>query len=239
MRVINVYAPSVPAERRGFFELISPLLVSNRQLVLGSDFNVALERALGDALGRLMGGALLWDTFKRAGDITAGYTWGNSRGVESRLDYFFVLAGTGVLGFEIVPVWWSDHRLIKVQVEVQGGHGERGPWCMNVSVLEDLAFCSAMDTLLQGWMEMRDAYGSWGSGGRQVARFCGMWGRQKARERRQDVASWSRELRGLWRMVERLSPEGRERVCVLLREAYEGEARRALLPVGARDLVAG
>lgn len=129
MRLVNVYAPSVPSERRGFFSLVEPLLFTNKVVVLGGDFNVDLSRAPGCDLGRVVAGCLLRDAaVEVGGGGPPAATWANSRGVSSRLDYLFFPAGVRVVSFGVSPVWLSDHCLVTAVADIGVSRGPPRPW---------------------------------------------------------------------------------------------------------------
>ncbi|KAL2080679.1 hypothetical protein ACEWY4_024472 [Coilia grayii] len=240
LRLINVYAPCVPGERRRVFAEVAPLLHTSRLVVLGGDFNSSLDTAPSGDLGGLVGGLPLVDAFRVAGDGSPGFTWRNSRGQASRLDYLFVSAGVGVRGFVLQPLWLSDHCLIGAQLDVgeQQRRRSRGPWRFNASFLGDPSFCRVFRQLYAGWRALRPMYSSvcaWWEGVKaRIATFCSEWGREKVRDARRMVERWAAELRGLWGAGSAPSAAQTERMRLLrshLRDFYMAEAR-ALVGLG-------
>ncbi|KAL2080684.1 hypothetical protein ACEWY4_024477 [Coilia grayii] len=240
LRLIYVYAPCVPGERRRVFAEVAPLLHTSRLVVLGGDFNSSLDTAPSGDLGGLVGGLPLVDAFRVAGDGSPGFTWRNSRGQASRLDYLFVSAGVGVRGFVLQPLWLSDHCLIGAQLDVgeQQRRRSRGPWRFNASFLGDPSFCRVFRQLYAGWRALRPMYSSvcaWWEGVKaRIATFCSEWGREKVRDARRMVERWAAELRGLWGAGSAPSAAQTERMRLLrshLRDFYMAEAR-ALVGLG-------
>lgn len=213
-RCVNVYAPSVPGERGGFFDLLRPLLFTNRATFLGGDFNVSVDGPSDGGLGAVVAAHGLRDAFRVAGDGSDGCTWGNSRGARSRLDYLFVSEWVGVCSFVVCPVWLSDHCLVSATLAA-GGARRPGLWRLNTSLLEDATFTAALGLLYKGWRAMRVLYNSWGAWWEgtkaRIACFCRRWSQERPRKRREAANRWSAELGRLWRGRGAGCPGGRER----------------------------
>ena len=110
-RFVNVYAPTLPSGRRELFGGLDVILSTIRWLVFGGDFYVSVEggdfsaRALRDLIKRFG----LVDAFRALNPADPGYTWGNSRGARSRLDFIFVSEGLRVGAAAVKPMYFSDH----------------------------------------------------------------------------------------------------------------------------------
>ncbi|KAG1928992.1 hypothetical protein F2P79_023214 [Pimephales promelas] len=137
-----------------------------------------------------------------AGGASDGFTWRNSRGEASRLDYVFVSAGVEVEQFFMLPVWLSDHCMVGVEVEVGGLERGRGSWRLNRSFLQDENFCQVFRHLYRAWQSLKGLFASralWWEGVKErMAIFCRWWGRAKAAKRREVIKGWDREMQVLW-----------------------------------------
>ncbi len=164
-RFVNVYAPSKLGDREGFLYSLNAILYTNRLLVLGGDFNVSLDNASGSVLAQLVTGFSLCDSFRGAGGKVPTFTWRNSRQEAARLDYLFLPSYVKVFNYTQIPMWYSDHCLVGVWVEV-GGEG-RGVWRFNTSFLKDKFFCIALFNLVAGWKNRQGLFqsrGEWWEG---------------------------------------------------------------------------
>ncbi|KAJ8400184.1 hypothetical protein AAFF_G00398780 [Aldrovandia affinis] len=102
--VIDVRTTQAPAERGRRLEVFRDLprcLSPMRSLILGGDFNVCFDGRDGvgegsidySALAEVVKDFFLVDAFRASHPSNAGFTWRNSRGAMSRLDYIFVGGG--------------------------------------------------------------------------------------------------------------------------------------------------
>ena len=95
-RLINVYAPADPVGRRELFLGLNVLLCSTRFLILGGDFNVCMDKGRDVSLKGLisvLNGFNLIDSFRTVNKQDSGFTWMNTRGSQSRIDYIFFTQG--------------------------------------------------------------------------------------------------------------------------------------------------
>ncbi|KAJ8361720.1 hypothetical protein AAFF_G00429620 [Aldrovandia affinis] len=102
------------------------------------------------ALEGVVGDFNLADAFRTVHPGDAGYTWRNSRGKASRLDYIFV--GGGICGVKCVllPSWASDHDMLQVSLPTDGPKWGSGFWRLNILLLEAEAFKAAFTSLYRG-----------------------------------------------------------------------------------------
>lgn len=245
LRLINVYGPSKLAEREGFLGSIAPILFTNRRVVFGGDFNVSLGESEGGELAQLVASFSLQDPFRALGDGVREYTWQNSRGAASRLDYLFFSARVQLTRYTHVPMWLSDHCMVGVWANLGGGirRGER-KWKFNTTYLKSPVFMEALGRLYEGWRNLRglfETHGAWWEGVKErVAVFCSCWGRARAGQKRARVQSLSLELQKLWGQGSLVTSEGWERARLLqesLGEIYLEEAEGVLMQAGVRKRV--
>ncbi|KAJ8358049.1 hypothetical protein AAFF_G00040970 [Aldrovandia affinis] len=148
-------------------------LSTSRSLILGGDFNICLDVGRGGArageggvdysaraLEGVVGDFGLTDAFRTVHPRDAGYTWRNSRGFASRLDYIFV--GGGICGMKCVllPSWASDHDMLQVSLPTDGPKWGSGFWRLNTLLLEAEAFKAVFTSFYRSARAMRPMYAS-------------------------------------------------------------------------------
>ena len=203
-RFVNVYAPTLPSGRRELFGGLDAILSTNRRLVFGGDFNVSVEggdfsaRALRELIKRFG----LVDAFRALNPADPGYTWGNSRGARSRLDFVFVSPGLRVGAAAVKPMYFSDHSGVAVAVNVEGPKFGKGYWHLNVRVLQEEAFQLRVRNLYRAWTKLKPFFPSvleWWEGWKRSVRDLaqGYCKGKKKRELRR-FYDLQRELEGLY-----------------------------------------
>ena len=142
MRVVVVYGPQTPAERQDMFGLVEPHLVTNRQVILGGDFNQEIGKG-GDSsctfFSNLMATHGLVDGARVVNPRLDGPTWRNSRGIEKCLDYVFFARSYDLLAGRMLPVFFSDHDGLLFEVRSWMPVFGPGYWRLNISVLEEFS----------------------------------------------------------------------------------------------------
>ncbi|KAJ8398696.1 hypothetical protein AAFF_G00418930 [Aldrovandia affinis] len=158
-----------------------------RSLILGGDFNLCLDGGGGGvgeettdhsarALKKMIGDFALIDVFWTVHSGDAGYTWRNSRGAVSRLDYIFV--GGGICGVKCVllPSWASDHDMLQVSLPTDGPKWGSGFWRLNTLLLEADAFKAVFTSFYPSVRALRPMYTSavewWEAAKSRFATFC-------------------------------------------------------------------
>uniref|UniRef100_W5LWH6 Reverse transcriptase domain-containing protein n=1 Tax=Lepisosteus oculatus TaxID=7918 RepID=W5LWH6_LEPOC len=162
-RFICIYAPSQRLERKDFFASLEPLCITNRFVFLCGDCNVDLDTDPDfsvTALRDLVKHFCLADGFRSLFPRVSGATWRNSRGCARWLDYVFLESSLAVVDAGIVPSFLTDHDML--WVKVNDGNPSFGPgyWKLNVSILGDAKFCSAVRALIQSWFDLKPLYPS-------------------------------------------------------------------------------
>ncbi|CAB1319734.1 unnamed protein product, partial [Coregonus sp. 'balchen'] len=85
----------------------------------------------------------------------AGPTWRNSRGVERRLDYIFLSRSLGQLSRRLLPVFFSDHDGVLLQVGAPVCLFGRGYWKLEREVLDEQAFVNGFVDFFRGLEGLR------------------------------------------------------------------------------------
>jgi len=238
LRVIVVYGPQSPAERTNLFTLVEPFLVTNRQVIIGGDFNVELGKG-GDAsdqyISQLMVRCGLADGGKGVKPHIDSPTWRNSRGVAKRLDYLFFSRSLNLITGRTIPVFFSDHDGLLFRVDMDALTFGPGYWRLNVSVLEEKFFNQQFPLFFKGVLGLKPLCQGilewWEVAKDRIKTFCLGYCKRKARRSK-------REMSHLQRLLEREYAKGNcgstinENVCdslkARLRHVSEGKARAFL-----------
>lgn len=127
IRLVNVYCPTDLQKRVEVLKMLPPLLLCNRRVILGGDFNCIIsvqDRASASAvtldnsswtLLNMIQDLHMQDSFRTHCPQDPGYTWTSSNSpTRSRIDFLFTDSSLGVTSAEIIPVFFSDHSLLKV-----------------------------------------------------------------------------------------------------------------------------
>uniref|UniRef100_A0A8K9V1F6 Reverse transcriptase domain-containing protein n=1 Tax=Oncorhynchus mykiss TaxID=8022 RepID=A0A8K9V1F6_ONCMY len=192
-RLIGVYGPQVAAYRREMVDCLAPLCVTNRHLVIGGDFNIDLGVG-GDSSAGAISGLMachgLVDGGLHTTPAMVGPTWRNSRGVARRLDYIFVSRSLGQLSGRLLPVFFTDHDGVFLQVGPPVCLFGRGYWKLDRDILEEQAFVDAFFCFfrrLDGLRSMCEGVLEWWDlvKGRIRAFIIGYCRRKKREERRE------------------------------------------------------
>ncbi|KAJ8355136.1 hypothetical protein AAFF_G00091360 [Aldrovandia affinis] len=210
-RIVNVYAPAQGGRRLEVFRELPGCLSTSRSLILGGDFNVSLDGGRGGAwageggmdysvmaLEGVVGDFSLADAFRTVHPGDVGYTWRNSRGKASRLDYIFV--GGGICGMKCVllPSWASDHDMLQVSLPTDGPKWGSGFWRLNTLLLEADAFKAAFTSLYRSVRTMKSMYVSvvewWEAAKCRFAIFCRRFAATARRRDRAGVTKWTSSL---------------------------------------------
>ena len=246
LRVIVVYGPQTPAEREEVFGLMEPHLVTNRQVIVGGDFNVELG---GTGMTRkqyislLLEGHGLVDGGKAVRPKADGPTWHNSRGVVKRLDYVFFSRSLSLLEGRVFPVFFTDHHGLLFRVSSPMPHFGPGYWRLNISVLEEAVFREQFLSFFQGLLGLRPMCSGltewWEAAKDRIRCFCLHYCKTRKRQVRRRVSHLQQQLE-LEYARGNCGGEIDLQVCnslkARLREFYEHDAR-AYLARSRRDLV--
>ena len=122
---------------------MAPLMVTNRQLIVGGDFNAVLDGsgdASADYVGTFLKRAALYDGGKVVKPSVDGPTWRNTRGISRRLDYIFVNKTVKVKTGKTIPLFFSDHDGVMLTVQSEAPRFGSGYWRLNLEVLKERDF---------------------------------------------------------------------------------------------------
>ena len=152
LRLINIYGPNNPKERRIFINRFEQLLSVNKPILLGGDFNFVESATLDKNNDNIsLGGHREINSIKKDFDIIVpfrtrfpskrAYTW-SGRGVYCRLDRFYISKKLldSVYGMDFINYPKSDHDLFALEFDNLNNHITIGPsyWKANVSLFNDL-----------------------------------------------------------------------------------------------------
>ncbi|KAJ8349256.1 hypothetical protein AAFF_G00170560 [Aldrovandia affinis] len=193
-------------------------LSTTRSLILGGDFNVSLDTGVGEggidysarALAELVRDFSLVDAFRAAHPTDPGFTWRNSRGAESRLDYIFMGGGQSGVKCVLLPSWASDHDALRVSLPMDRPKWGRGVWRLNSSLLGSDAFVIAFTRFYGSVRTLRSLFTSvvewWEAAKSRLAIFCRRFAVGARRRDGAGVARWVASLAYLHGRLNRGEP---------------------------------
>ncbi|KAJ8402876.1 hypothetical protein AAFF_G00361900 [Aldrovandia affinis] len=207
-RVVNVYAPAQRGRRLEVFRDLPGCLSTTRSLILGGDFNVRLDGRDGAgeggtdysarALAEVVRDFSLVDAYRASHPSDAGFTWRNSRGAASRLDYIFVGGGQSGMKCVLLPSWASDHDMLRVSLPADGPKWGPGFWRLNTSLLGSGAFVKAFTRCYSTVRALRPLYTSvvewWEAAKSRFASFCRLHAVGARRRDGAEVTKWTEAL---------------------------------------------
>ncbi|MES9885145.1 MAG: reverse transcriptase domain-containing protein [Sedimenticola sp.] len=154
-RLINIYAPNVPGDRREYFDLLVPHLTCAKNLIIAGDFNFVMDTNLDKIGGNANKGMLtsklfkniiktfsLEDAFRILYPDKKSVTFSN-KSIATRLDRVYVASNlrNAVESFDINPCSKSDHDFITLELKSGSGILFGKPyWKFNDSLLDDGKF---------------------------------------------------------------------------------------------------
>ena len=167
---VNVYAPTNPTERKGFFDTLHEYFFPNSFKVVGGDFN-CIESAFDKKGGNLVlsseltdfrGLHRLVDIWRKCHGRQTQCTWFNAdKSIGSRLDKFFIAQELlqQAVKCEIQPCVFSDHDSVVLNFNLidMFSHGP-GLWRLNLDLLDDEQFCEMISTLVEGHVAYQKAF---------------------------------------------------------------------------------
>ncbi|CAB1343287.1 unnamed protein product [Coregonus sp. 'balchen'] len=146
------------AGRREMVDCLAPLCATNRHLVIGGDFNINIGRGRDSSAGAIAGLMAchgLVDGGLHTAPTMAGPTCRNSRGVERRLNYIFLSRSLGQLSGRLLPVFFSHHNRVLLQVGAPVCLFGRGYWKLEREVLDEQASINGFVDFFRGLEGLR------------------------------------------------------------------------------------
>ena len=166
-RLVAVYAFSIAAERVSFFRRLAPFLDDTKRLVLMGDWNAILDPKIDKVVrgasrsGRCESSLVgfmtrrdLVDRFRLDHPGREMWTWldsSPSAKVDSYLDR--VLVRRADIDFVSCPTFhlieWTDHKLVRVSLQLANRPSLAGYWKFNTSLLETRDFRDRLEFLIK------------------------------------------------------------------------------------------
>lgn len=163
VRLINIYAPNVPRERKDFFNDLYSIVLCAKPVILGGDFNCVAHLGLDKQGGNRNKGKEGWqelssliqdfdliDCFRSRYPNTKEYTW-SGRGVSCRLDRFYISSCLLPAMADIRHILYanSDHKFVALSF-ASFNHVNVGKpfWKINNSLLQDEDYLGYMKAYL-------------------------------------------------------------------------------------------
>lgn len=206
VRLVNIYAPCKPREKREFFATLDSYLVGPSRVILVGDFNCVLEasdrvsyrgtwlkrdKAGEPALREFVDELGLVDAWRALRPSQSGMTW-MGRAAKSRIDRFYVSPSLAPSAHSmwLCSTALSDHRMLVLRFADSGlvTQGRR-PWRLNARLLKDGEILQDVGNLLNRSLQGRiDLDGrEWDGVKEAVAECFKSWGKRRAREERAEI----------------------------------------------------
>ena len=163
LKLVNVYAPNVPSERKQFFLDLYPFLLSSRPVILSGDFNCIGSTRLDKVGGNPLRGTDGWpelnsllsdfnlsDAYRHMYPNQVAVTW-RSKEVSCRLDRVYLPSAClpQLQSVQHKPNPISDHDLVLVKLAPFSDNFQgRGYWKFNKELLKDADFRGKIQTVL-------------------------------------------------------------------------------------------
>lgn len=158
-RIINVYAQVDPKLRRELFLKMDTCFMTRKNIIVGGDFNCSLEREkFSLPFKTFIKKYGLIDVMAKLQGKQVEYTWKNTRGVKSRLDYILVDKKSKIKRGKIIPALFTDHQAVEVELEIEGTEFGKGYWKLNNEVLTEKDYREKFLELFPLWAEMKNLY---------------------------------------------------------------------------------
>lgn len=174
LNIVNIYAPTVPVERKRFFQELWKYLTGVDNIILGGDFNCIpdpkVDKIGGDPNSGTVGMAELQtltsllqitDIWRDKNPSQQTFTWHNRNyNQQSRLDRWYVPqknAETTSVYVHACP--FSDHSAVELQLQpLDERRTGPGVWKLNTSLLQDEYFTHEIRSFLRSWRTQRPKY---------------------------------------------------------------------------------
>ena len=160
-KLVNVYAPIIPRERKQFFQSFKHVLKGKHHIILGGDFNCVVDISLDKSGGNDIYGNLasqnlvqvcndhnLIDIFRKLHPHEQSYTWRNSlHNIFCRLDRFYIsdslIPNVTYISQNPISNTISDHYFVNFEIKLNEANNQNtgpGYWKCNTSILQDIYF---------------------------------------------------------------------------------------------------
>ena len=172
INLVNIYAPTIPADRRVFYQSIHLFFFPHSSLVIGGDLNCydgssdkfGGAASISSDLSDLKSCFLLRDAWRALHPRDRQFTWFNSdSSIASRLDTFLVARSLlpAVKSCIISPCVYSDHEFVFIDLTLDGSP-KFGPgvWKLNNSLLEDESYCDRIRALIDRFLIFKHVFSS-------------------------------------------------------------------------------
>ncbi|KAI8484945.1 hypothetical protein Bbelb_373520 [Branchiostoma belcheri] len=174
LRVCNVYAPNVPANRKSFFRDLNKYLSTVEPTILCGDFNCvenpSIDKRGGSqslgaggsrALKNLCSQYDLVDSWRLANPQKQAFTWRpKDNSVACRLDRIYTHKQLTVQSHKYTPAYFTDHDGFSVSVTLATSK-KTGPCKCNVSILKD--FSKDFEDNFRDWCKLKPGFESLGA----------------------------------------------------------------------------
>ena len=220
IRIICVYAPNSPLERKNFFlEELPPCLSTDHQNIVAGDFN-CVESIKLDTLAHAYSSQVevgcrelidvctsfnLYDSWRELHRLDRTFTWRNKTStIASRLDRFYIPKQLSS-NIDFINCPYSDHDLVSATLDIKNcvitKNCGKSYWKLNVSILEEDNFIENFIKTYHLWKTLKPAYKNafhwWESVKRRIKEFCVEYSKSRRLSFRNKLLELSVKLREL------------------------------------------
>ncbi len=174
MNIINIYAPTVPRERKEFMGKIWNYKTGDTNLILGGDFNCVEDPQMDKLGGNPTAGTIgteelrdfidqnkLTDIWRKQHPQDRIYTWSTKDfKVRSRLDRWYIPIDRSDRAQSCIRACpLSDHSAAEIMIELAATKRRgKGVWKINNSILDDQAFQREIQHVYNFWKSRKQEY---------------------------------------------------------------------------------
>ena len=215
-RLVCVYAPTVPSQRRQFFQNLDTFLIGTHPCILGGDFNCIIDpstdRERHYPSSTLTQGATALEALTSSYDLRDVWTLGPSSGgpftfrrtdppQATRIDRIYAqTSSVQISTVSVLPFPFSDHDCVALNLRLNKPP-DIGPgyWKCNTGVLHDKSFQADFTTFYEGLRTLKPALSNsldwWETCKKHIKDFITSFCSEAARKRRQTFSDLYRQYR--------------------------------------------
>ncbi|XP_048854239.1 uncharacterized protein LOC125722031 [Brienomyrus brachyistius] len=128
-----------------------------------------------------------------------GFTWHNSRGASSRIDYILASPPVAFKKVSLSPQWPTDHLAVEATVSIDAPVYGGGYWKMNLQILEERDFRHLFLDHFSEWQKDKPTFPSvaewWESVKDRIRTFSMQYSKQRRMEKKFSILRLERRLR--------------------------------------------
>ena len=174
LQLVNVYAPTIPSDRKEFYKNLENVIDLNKTTILACDFNmienISLDRLGGNPnkthtiglenLEKIKNKLNLIDTWRKNNPFQKLFTYHNGdKTIHSRIDRIYISKQIKLIKSQITPNTISDHDSVTTTIQINKKE-PKGPgiWKLNTNILTQKDFKKIFETFWKNWQHEKNNY---------------------------------------------------------------------------------